>query len=122
MELKNSYIYIPVSDLKRASDWYCEHLSFEVFFEDSLFIELRTATGMRIILITNENHITSHMNYQNGVQAAYGFTVSDIKAVYEQLKDSGIKVGQISEYAGTSFSFHDLDGNVLEFWSDYSHS
>ncbi len=119
MQIRNSYLYIPVSNLIRSSNWYCEHLGFKVHYEDSLFMELRTETGVRTILISNENGITSHMNYQNGVQAAYGFIVSDIITAYQNLVDKGIKVGQISEYAGKSFSFQDIDGNVLEFWSDY---
>lgn len=119
MQVRNSYHYIPVSNLQQSAAWYKEHLGFEVVHEDPIFLELRAESGARIILIPNEKGITSHMNYPNGAQAAYGFVVTDIEAIYQQFVDKGIKVGEISNYVGTSFAFHDLDGNVIELWSDY---
>jgi catechol 2,3-dioxygenase-like lactoylglutathione lyase family enzyme len=120
MQITGSYQYIPVSNLQKARDWYVDNLGFKTVHEDPIFLELRTESGVRIILIPNEgNPITAHMNYPNGTQAAYGFMVSDIEAVYQQLTDKGIKVGKMSNYAGASFKFEDPDGNVIELWSDY---
>lgn len=119
VQIKSSYVYIPVSNLQRASEWYSEHLGFKVVKEDPIYLELRTELGIKIMLIPNENRVTSHMNYQNGAQAAYGFTVSDVESVYQQFRDKGIQVGKISNYQGKSFAFHDPDGNVIELWEDY---
>jgi catechol-2,3-dioxygenase len=119
MELTGSYIYIPVSDLQRAAIWYIENLGFKIVKEDSIYLELRSEHGIRIMLIPKENNINSHMNYSNGVQASYGFTVTDLDTIYQQFIEKGIKVGKISNYEGRSFGFHDPDGNVIELWCEY---
>lgn len=119
MQMTSGYVYIPVSNLQSAAAWYTEHLGFKLVKEDPMFLELRAEPGIRILLITNEDGITSHMHYQAGTQASYGFTVTDIIAAYQHFIDTGIEVGRISHYEGTSFSFHDPDGNVIELWGDY---
>ncbi|BBH24343.1 hypothetical protein Back11_56880 [Paenibacillus baekrokdamisoli] len=123
MQVINSYIYIPVSNLQASASWYNKHLEFKKFKEDKLFLELRSDTGVRIILIDNDDcKVTSHMNYSNGTQAAYGFIVSDINEAYQQLIESGIQVSHITDYVGLSFKLHDPDGNIIELWSDYPKS
>jgi len=123
VQIISNYQYIPVSNLKLVSEWYIENLGFEIVFEDPIFIELRTLSGVRIILIPNdEGKVTSHMNYSNGSQSTYGFTVSDIYAIYQQFKEKGIEVGELSDYQGLSFGFNDPDGNKIEIWSDYPKS
>ncbi|MGE8205637.1 VOC family protein [Heyndrickxia sp. NPDC080065] len=120
MRITSSYNYIPVTNLQAAAKWYKEHLGFNIVMEDPIFLELRTESGFRIFLIpNNDENIHSHMNYSNGPQASFGFTVSDLEVVYQQFKDKGIKVGKISNYAGLSFGFEDPDGNRIEIWSDY---
>ncbi|MCD9025477.1 VOC family protein [Cohnella silvisoli] len=119
MQLLGGYHYIPVSNLQRSAEWYSDHLGFKLVFEDPLYLELRSESGIRIILITNEDNVRSHMTYSNGPQAAYGFIVSNIESTYQQFIEKGIKIGRISNYQGTSFGFHDPDGNIIELWSDY---
>ncbi len=117
MILSSCYIYVPVSNLRRAAKWYSETFGFELFFEDSAFYELRSGSGIRVLLILNENNINSQMKYSNGYQPAYGFTVPDINSIRQQLADKGVKVDEIIDYAGLSFSFHDPDGNIIELWN-----
>ncbi|MDQ8738981.1 VOC family protein [Paenibacillus sp. LHD-38] len=121
MQLNTSYQYIPVTNLQQALKWYSEHLGFKLAVEDPICLELRTESGVRVFLIPNdEGKVTSHMNYANGVQATYGFTVAeDIHSLYQQFKDKGIKVGKLSDYQGLSFKFFDPDGNAIELWGDY---
>lgn len=121
MQINTSYQYIPVSNLKQAAEWYSEHLGFNLEVEDPICLELRTDSGVRIFLIPNdEDKVHSHMNYSNGVQAAYGFTVfENVPLLYEQFKDKGIKVGKLTDYQGLSFKFYDPDGNAIELWGDY---
>jgi catechol 2,3-dioxygenase-like lactoylglutathione lyase family enzyme len=121
LQINMSYQYIPVSNLQQAAEWFTEHLGFKLALEDPICLELRTETGVRIFLIPNdEGRVTSQMNYSNGVQASYGFTVSDdIPSLYQQFKDKGIEVGKLTDYQGLSFKFYDPDGNTIELWGDY---
>lgn len=119
MKITSSYQYIPVSDLQKAREWYSKLFGFETVIEDSIFMELKTESGVRIMLIPNGYTVTSHMKYPSGTQAAYGFTISNVESVYQQFIDSGIKVGKLTNYAGMSFKFEDPDGNIIELWSDY---
>ncbi|WP_018758088.1 VOC family protein [Paenibacillus terrigena] len=119
MQLAGSYLYIPVSHLNNAAAWYTKHFSFRVYKEDALFIELRSESGVRIMLIPNEEGIYSHMHYSTGTQAVYGFVVMNIHEVYQELKDAGIQVTAITDYEGLSFKFYDPDQNMIELWGDY---
>lgn len=119
MKLMNSYVYIPVSDLYTAAEWYSKYLGFKIVVEDSIYLEIRTESGVRVMLIPNEGKVTSHMNYSTGTQASYGFIVSDINMIYEKFEEEGIIVDKMTEYQGKSFKFHDPDGNRIELWSDY---
>ena len=51
-------------------------------------------------------------------KSAYGFVVDDIKGARERLIENQVKVEDIIDYFGLSFSFYDLDGNKIEIWSD----
>lgn len=119
MKITSVYIYIPVSDLGRSAAWYEEHLGLRPVHKDPLFWELRSDNGSRVLLISNGNGVTSQMDYDGAPQAVYGFTVSDISAAYQDLSAKGVAVGKVSNYAGTSFSFKDPDGNRIELWGDY---
>lgn len=119
MKLSSGYHYIPVSDLYRSAEWYAAHLGFQIVFEDPLYLELRNESGIRMMLIPNEDGIHCHMSYANGPQAVHGFIVPDPEAAYRQLEERGIQVGSMSRYQGLSFGFHDPDGNRIELWGDY---
>jgi hypothetical protein len=94
MQINNSYQYIPVSNLQRAAEWFSENLGFKLVVEDPICLELRTESGVRIFLVPNdEGKVTSHMNFSNGVQASYGFTVyDDIPSLYQQFIAKGIRL------------------------------
>lgn len=59
-----------------------------------------------------------HFVYPDGaLQSSYGFLVEDAEAVYRYLIDQGVRVGELFDYQGKSFSFYDPDGNFIEVWS-----
>ena len=116
-----SYIYIPVKDLEKAAGWYEKNLEFNLVYKDTLYFDMRTANGIKIMLIPSENNITSQMEYSTGQQPAYGFCVDDFDAVREKLEVNGVKIGDEFDYFGRSFSFYDLDGNKIEIWEDYDY-
>ncbi|MBD2870269.1 VOC family protein [Paenibacillus arenilitoris] len=120
MQILGSYSYIPVSNLQEAARWYGKHLGLRVVREDELFLELRSASGVRVLLIGNDDaRVTFHMNDSTGTQASYGFVVPDLREAHRQLAESGITVGSVTDYEALSFKFHDPDGNIVELWSDY---
>ncbi|GMK38735.1 hypothetical protein PCCS19_17890 [Paenibacillus sp. CCS19] len=83
-------------------------------------MEFAVEDGDSRVSHSNETGLTSQINYSNGDQAAYGFTVDeDVRALYQQFIDKGIQVGRLSEYAGLSFKIYDPDGNAIELWEDY---
>lgn len=118
IRLKTAYLTIPVSNFKRSMEWYGEHFGFTVITEDPNYIELQNESGIRILLQENEHKLNSHFVYPNGaLQSSYGFMVEDVESVYQYLIDKGIKVGELFDYQGKSFSFYDPDGNFIEVWS-----
>lgn len=119
--LISSYVYVPVSDLEKAADWYKKILDFNMVYKDSLYYDVRTDNGIKIMLIPSEKNITSQMQYSTGQQPAYGFCVNDFDAVREKLEANGVKIGEVFDYFGRSLSFFDLDGNKIEIWEDYEY-
>ena len=114
--LLSSYVYIPVSDLEKSAEWYAKHLGFKVTLKDSLYYELSTENGIKIMLLPASEHINSQIAFSDGDQPAYGFIVDDIDSVRNDLVGNNIKVGEMFDYNGRSFSFFDLDGNKIEIW------
>ena len=119
--LISSYIYIPVSDLEKAASWYEKNLDFNVVYKDALYFDMRTANGIKIMLIPSDNNITSQMQYPTGQQPAYGFCVNDFDVIREKLEANSVKIGEVFDYFGRSFSFFDMDGNKIEIWEDYEY-
>ncbi|MCH5274512.1 MAG: VOC family protein [Lachnospiraceae bacterium] len=112
--LISSYIYIPVSDLDKAAVWYEKILDFKVIHKDSLYFDMRTENGVKIMLIPSENNVISQMQYATGEQPAYGFCVDDFDVLKEKLEMNRVKIGEVFDYFGRSLSFYDLDGNKIE--------
>ena len=119
--LISSYIYIPVKNLEKAAGWYKKNLGFNVIYKDSLYFDMRTDNGVKIMLIPGEKNMTSQMHLSTGQQPAYGFCVDDFDAVKEKLERNGVKTGEVFDYFGRSFSFFDLDGNKIEIWEDFEY-
>jgi predicted enzyme related to lactoylglutathione lyase len=112
------YVYLPVSDFDAAAKWYHEVFGFETAFVDPLYRELRSPSGIQVMLIERRGGVNAHMMYGQNEQAAYGFTVRDINFVHAALLDKGVNVKKIIEYQGKSFSFTDPDGNIIEIWEE----
>ena len=119
--LISSYIYIPVNDLEKAASWYEKNLDFKIIYKDSLYFDMRTDNGVKIMLIPSERNITSQMQYSTGEQPAYGFCVDDFDSIKEKLEMNSVKIGEVFDYFGRSLSFFDLYGNKIEIWEDYEY-
>ncbi|MBP3962705.1 VOC family protein [Paenibacillus lignilyticus] len=118
IQLKSTYLTVPVSNFSQSVEWYSEQLGFRVVKEDPFYIELVNESGIRILFQQNEHNLHSHFVYPDGaLQSSYGFMVDDAEAAYHEFVERGIKVGQLFDYQGKSFSFYDPDGNFIEIWS-----
>lgn len=102
--------------MDKSAEWYEKNLGFRVTLKDTLYYELSTENGVKIMLLPNNEHINSQITFSDGEQPAYGFIVDDIASVREKLVGNNIKVGEMFDYNGRSFSFFDLDGNKIELW------
>jgi len=118
MKLTGGYMYIPVSDFDKSADWYRDMLGFQPVFRDPLYRELRAPCGVRVMLIERRGGVNSHMMYDAMAQASFGFTAEGIEDIRSALIANGVAAKEIVEYQGKSFSFADLDGNVLELWEE----
>ena len=118
----NSYICIPVSNIERAAEWYNNNLGFRIIYKDALFFDMRTESGIPILLIPNEKDMVSQIKYSTGEQPAYGFVVGDFKETKKALQKNGVNTGEIINYCGRSFSIFDIDGNKIEIWENYEYN
>ena len=107
--------------MEKAASWYEKILDFNLIHRDSLYFDMRTDNGVKIMLIPRENNITSQMQYSTGLQPAYGFCVDDFDSISEKLVMNSVKIGEVFDYFGRSLSFFDLDGNKIEIWEDYEY-
>lgn len=119
MEITSSYIYIPVSDIQRSAEWYKENLGLMIVKEDERCLELRSASGARVILFHHEQNRASHIQVSTEKQAAYGFVVDNIMDTYIDLMTKEIEVSDIKKSEGLSFTFYDLDRNIIEISGNY---
>ena len=118
MKLINSYLYIPVSDFNRSVEWYQDVLGFKLKLSDPIYRDLKSQSGIRIMLIERRDNINSQMMYDTGAQASYGFKVKNIVNIRSELISKGVRVTEIGDYQGKSFSFFDLDDNKIEIWEE----
>ncbi|RAP75581.1 hypothetical protein DL346_16980 [Paenibacillus montanisoli] len=118
IQVKSTYLTIPVSDFERSAQWYGEHLGFRVVKRDPFYCELVNESGIRILFQQNEHRLHSHFVYPDGaLQSSYGFMVEDAEAAYSYFMERNVEVGPFFDYQGKSFSFYDPDGNFIEVWS-----
>ncbi|SER19415.1 hypothetical protein SAMN04487944_101586 [Gracilibacillus ureilyticus] len=105
---KVSGIFIPVKDLKKARDWYCNLLDLEPtddFPGGHLYV--LQLDGINIVLdskIYRENTI-----YQT---PPFHFNTDNVEEAYETMKNNGVELTTEIEF-GHFFNFKDPDGNHL---------
>ena len=105
---KITAIFIPVNDIKKARDWYCDLLDCEPtndFPGGHLYvIEL---SGINIVLdskIFREETVLK--------EASFHFDTDDIQLAYDYIQSKGIELVTNIEH-GHFFIFKDPDGNHL---------
>lgn len=101
-------IFIPVSDLKRAIEWYSFILGLEAREENRIdHLYIIPMDGPGVVLDTD---IYAEENVFR--VAPFHFNTNDIHASYQFMKENGVELTTGIEH-DTWFSFKDPDGNVL---------
>ncbi|KGA97983.1 glyoxalase [Alkalihalobacillus alcalophilus ATCC 27647 = CGMCC 1.3604] len=101
-------IFIPVSNIEKARDWYCDLLEIpndqEILYGHLYILPME---GVRIVLdskIYHEEHVFK--------KPAFHLNTNDIEAAYEYMKRKNIRL--LTEIENNHwFNFQDPDGNTL---------
>lgn len=100
-------VFIPVSNVEKARDWYCDILNLpvdgEILFGHLYIIPM---VGTSIVL---DSKIYSEGNVFRA--PAFHFNTNNIKEAFEYMKSKHVNV--TSEIEGNWFNFKDPDGNQL---------
>lgn len=102
-------IFIPVSNIEKARDWYCRVFNFpkdhEILFEHLYILPMNNGTNIVLdCKIFSEDAVYKH--------PVCHFNTQDIKEAYNYLKNKEVTI--ITEIEHNHwFNFKDPDGNVL---------
>lgn len=103
-------IFIPVSDIVKAKEWYCSLLGLEPNYEiiaGHLCCIPMDNNGLNVVL---DSEIYNEDSYFRN--AMFHFNTDDIQAAYSFMKDLGVELVTGIEH-GHWFNFKDPDGNML---------
>ena len=101
-------VYIPVKDIYRSRDWYCDLLGFS---NDG---EVRFG-HLYVIPTEGPNVVLDSKIYKEGMSLSYPlfhFNTNDIYKAYSYVQERGIELLTEIEH-DHYFTFRDIDGNVL---------
>lgn len=109
-------IWIVVSDLKKAIEYYCDHLGMELkeLVEEFGWAELKGPAGGATLGLTQAQGLSP---LSQGENAVVTLTVEDLDAARQELMQKGAALqGDICEVPGhvRLQLLKDLDGNLLQ--------
>ena len=124
MDWKIELIFVPVTDVDRAKDFYVNKLGFnpdhdQRVNENLRFVQLTPPGSACSIAIGEGLGITMAPGTQNSIQVV----IPDADAVLEELRAKGVEAEGVDEQAwGRFITLHDPDGNrwTLQQLPDYS--
>lgn len=101
-------VMVYVRELRKATEWYCSKLGFELgdhHFND--FAELTIDGGYVMHLFRSEDCAPYS-------QAAFSLSSEDIEFTHAALKRAGVDVDPIQSYGDhRTFTFRDCEGNAM---------
>ena len=101
-------VFIPVSDIEKARDWYCDILGLpndgEILF-GHLYIIPMIGTG----IVLDSRIYSEDAVYQ---VAAFHLNTNDIEDAYQYMKSKNVEIVTAIEH-NQWFNFKDPDGNLL---------
>lgn len=113
MDWKIELIFVPVTDVDRAKDFYVNKLGFNADFDQRVnenlrFVQLTPPGSACSIAIGEGLGITMEPGTQNSIQVV----IPDADAVLEELRGKGVEAEGVDEQAwGRFITLHDPDGN-----------
>lgn len=122
--LRVGTIYVPVSSVASASEWYVEKLGAELAYQDDDKAIINMA-NMSFFLVKSVDQTTNFVDIKGNERFILTFEANGMDALYDlhnDFKVRGINVGEIENrgHVGRNFIFYDLDGNMFDVWSELS--
>lgn len=105
-------IFIPVTDVDRAKDFYVNKLGFNADHDQ------KVKEGLRFVQLTPQGSACSIAfgegitDMKPGTQQGIMMVVDDVQAVQQDLQEKGVEISDLDKQAwGTFAYFKDPDGN-----------
>ncbi|MER2059478.1 MAG: VOC family protein [Niallia sp.] len=110
-------IFIPVTDLEKASKWYEKNLGVKKIdvWEDGAGFYFPSGGSTQLALIEVDQRQTVEFVLQNNEKNPYfNFVVDNIEQAYKSLNRNKVQTTEIKESFGMKyFDFFDPDGNAF---------
>lgn len=114
--IKVGSIFIPVTNIEKATEWYEKHLGvkkIEDWGEGAGFYFPDSSTQLGLIKV-EETQPSEFVIKGDRKNSYFNFLVEDIHAIYQQLNNSGVETTGIEDFNGMKcFDFFDLDNNAF---------
>ncbi|MEI2366331.1 VOC family protein [Niallia circulans] len=118
-------IFIPVTDMKKSTDWYVKFLGVKIIdsWEDGAGFYLPTGTTQLALVKVESPQPTEFIIKGEQKNSYFNFVVDDIEAAHQQFRNNGIVTTEIDDFGGMKFfDFFDLDGNPFSVVNEVSNS
>lgn len=108
-------VFIPVTDLEKSTDWYCEMLGFEMLHNEQPEANtLKIWNGVVTFCLVKSSGVIPHEFPENNFSVDHymNFHTGDIQTVHQDLKEKGANVCDVWEaYGMKGFELYDPDDN-----------
>lgn len=109
-------VFIPVTNLKKATTWYEKNLGVKIidYWEDGAGFYFPSSTT-QLALVQVESRQSTEFTTKGANKSVYfNFIVHDIREAYQYLNNNGVKTTPLMDFDGMEgFDFFDLDGNTF---------
>ncbi|MFD2614867.1 VOC family protein [Paenibacillus gansuensis] len=120
-------IYLPVTNPRRTSEWFCTNLGAELIHldEGNNHAILNLAHQSFILIQSEKGTLANFHTINDGLMFPCSFEVNGIEALIQlqkELQEKGVSVGEIEDrgHPGRNFIITDPDGNKYDVWSELS--
>ncbi|MEZ2717984.1 VOC family protein [Niallia circulans] len=118
-------IFIPVTDIKKSTDWYVKFLGVKIIdsWEDGAGFYLPAGTTQLALVKVDSPQPTEFIIKGDRKNSYFNFVVDNIEAAHQQFRNNGIVTTEIDDFGGMKFfDFFDLDGNPFSVVDEVSDS